>query len=88
MKTKTISRSNNRRIHELTSRLLKKGIRVYVEPVTNGGSYISGYKLCLERKLSSGDWGRKHTFEKEVRENQWVDAYVKTIEHVFNKEMV
>jgi hypothetical protein len=82
-------RTNTKDVQKKMSKLLKKGIRVFPQAVTVGASYVvTGYTICLERKTSSGKWGYKHDFKKKVAKKLVVDAYVKTIEYLYDLEIL
>ena len=80
-------RSNNVEIQKKTSELLNKGIRVFPEPVTSRNYQARVYVICVERKTSSGKWGYKYAFEKQVTNDMIEDAYVRTIEYLYDKEI-
>ncbi len=71
--------SNTLEVQEKTSYLLSIGIRVYPKPVR------FGYRIIQERLTDSGRWGYAKEYQKTLSEKDWVDAYVKTIIHLYNK---
>ncbi len=80
-------RTNTIEVQRLTSKLMKHGIRVFIEHV-GGGPRDPQFVISFDRLIVPGVWGNKHSFDKKVYKEETEDAYVKTVEDLYQKEIV
>jgi len=78
--------TNTLEIQELAGKLLKRGLRVFIEPVTGMNYSIKGYVIAYQTVLTNGHWGKTIRFEKQVSKDWVTDAYVKTVMYLYNKQ--
>lgn len=82
-----MNRTNTGDVQRLTSKLLKHGVRVLIEHVR--GKYDRAkFRIAFERRVAPDLWGNKFSFPKEISKDEVEDAYVKTIEHLYQKEII
>ncbi len=84
---KVILRTNDINIQKKHGALIKHGVRVFIEHV--GGLHSNAkFVISFERKLAPDLWGDKFSFEKQVSKQMVEDAFVKTIEHLYQNEII
>ncbi|NQY31332.1 MAG: hypothetical protein HRT69_17940 [Flavobacteriaceae bacterium] len=73
-------------IQELAGKLLKRGLRVFILPVTGVSYSVRGYVIAYQTELKNGLWSETIKFEKQVSKDLVTDAYVKTVHYLYNKQ--